>query len=280
MSKNIVITGAGSGLGENLALAYAQLGYQVFGTATKDEQIADLEKKSSGKVKLLLCDLSKTQEITDFASKIGEITSGKVDILVTNAGILTPGPLEVIKREELLREFEINTFSVFSMTNAMIPFLKSAKGRIVHISTVSVDFPSPFNGLSAASKAATEALMTVYRAELASFGIQVTIVSPGNMRTGGPAKTAAAIEKVSKSFNEEQSKNYKVAFQNFAERMNSGQSHGLDADAAAKQIIDISLQNPVPIRVPVGEDAKELLEYIKNSTLEQQAEKRLKTIQN
>lgn len=280
MSKNIVITGAGSGLGENLALSYAQLGYQVYGTATKAEQITDLEQRSSGKVKLLLCDLSKTQEILDFASKIGEITNGKVDILVTNAGILTPEPLEVIKREELLREFEVNTFSVFSITNAMIPYLKSAKGRIVHISTVSVDFPSPFNGLSAASKAATEALMTVYRTELASFGIQVTIVAPGNMRTGGPAKTAAAIEKVSKSFNEEQSKNYKVAFKNFAERMNSGQSHGLDADAAAKQIIDISLQNPAPIRVPVGEDAKELLEYIKNSTLEQQAEKRLKTIQN
>ncbi|WP_407402318.1 hypothetical protein [Chryseobacterium sp.] len=100
------------------------------------------------------------------------------------------------------------------------------------------------------------------------------------MHTSGPEKNAAVIEIVSKSFNEKLSKNYKEAFQNFAERINSGQSHALDADVAAKQNIDISLQNPATITAAVGENDKELLGYIKNSTLKQQAEMCLKTLQN
>ncbi|MCW3162502.1 SDR family NAD(P)-dependent oxidoreductase [Chryseobacterium oryctis] len=279
MNKNVVITGAGSGLGRNMALEFVKRGYQVFGTATDDEQIKELQELSDGNVKLILCDLTKDEQILSFASKVNELSNGRVDVLVNNVGILTPGPLEIIKKNEIQKEFEVNTFSVLTVTNAFIPSLRATRGRIVQISTVSVDFPSPFNGLSAASKAATEALMTVYRAELAEFGIEVIIVAPGNMLTGGPAKTAAAIDKVRDSFTSEQAKNYEATFNKFAERMNSGQAQGLDADEAAKQIVDISEQNPAPIRVAVGEDAKGILKYIKESTLEEQAAKRLKTIQ-
>lgn len=278
MKKNVVITGAGSGLGRNLALEFVQRGYQVFGTATDHQQIEDLKLLTNGEATLIICDLTDDKQIANFATTINQATEGKVDVLVNNAGILTPGPLEVISNEAILKEFEINTFSVLKITNAFIPSLKIAKGKIVQISTISVDFPSPFNGLSAASKAATEALMTVYRAELAAFGIDVVIVAPGNMLTGGPAKTATAIARVRESFNAEQAKNYESSFNHFADRMNSGQAHGLDADEAAKQIVDISEQNPAPIRVAVGDDAKAILKYLKESSLEEQVAKRLKTI--
>lgn len=279
MEGYVVITGAGSGLGRELALTYAEQGYAVLGTATNMDQQIDLAEASHGKVKLFLCDLSQPTELVHFAQEVERYSDGKVEQLVLNAGILTPGPLELISLEALLLEFQVNTFSVFTLTNALLPVLRAAKGRIIHISTVSVDFPSPFNGLSAASKAATEALMTVYRSELAAFGISVTIVAPGNMQTGGPAKTAAAIAAVSQKFTDEQQSRYGESFSRFAKRMNNGQAHGLSAVTAAQQIFALSKQQPAPIRVAIGADAEELINYVKNTSPEEQEKRRLNTIQ-
>jgi NAD(P)-dependent dehydrogenase (short-subunit alcohol dehydrogenase family) len=276
--KTVVITGAGSGLGRNLALELAARGYSVFGTAINEKEVTEMNAASDGKVALTVCNIVNHDDVKHFAAEVGRRTDNRVNILISNAGVLTPGPLETVGAEEARREFEVNTFGVLSVVNAFLPALRTAHGRIVQVSTMSVDFPSPFNGLSAASKAAAEAFMTVYQAELAASGVEVTIAVCGNMRTGGPAKTAAAIERVRNGFTAQQAEVYGAMFDRFATRMNTGQANGMAAEEAARQIADLAERTPVPVREPVGEDARNLLSFVKQSTPEQQAQRRLQSI--
>jgi len=111
-----------------------------------------------------------------------------LDLLVNNAGILTPGPLEILPLDAVRHEFEVNVFGALSVMNALLPALRVARGRIVQISTWTASLPLPFNGPSGASKAAMEVFAAVYRAELKAFGIDVVVLAAGNMRTGGPGE--------------------------------------------------------------------------------------------
>jgi NAD(P)-dependent dehydrogenase (short-subunit alcohol dehydrogenase family) len=276
--KTVVITGAGSGLGRNLALEFASRGYNVMGTAINKEEIADLNAASDGKVTLTECNIVNHDDVKHFAAEVNRRTNNRVNILISNAGVLTPGPLETVTTEEARREFDVNTFGVLAVVNAFLPALRAAHGRIVQVSTMSVDFPSPFNGLSAASKAAAEAFMTVYQAELAASGVSVTTAVCGNMRTGGPAKTAAAIAHVRETFTPQQAEVYGAMFDRFATRMNTGQAGGMEAAAAARQIADLAERTPASLREPVGEDARALLAFVKQSTTAEQAERRQQSI--
>jgi NAD(P)-dependent dehydrogenase (short-subunit alcohol dehydrogenase family) len=274
-----MITGAGSGLGRNLAFELVRRGYQVFGTAASKAEIDDLAAATAGMARLTLCDITLPTEVLNMAAAVSGATDGKLDLLVSNAGILTPGPLETMTLTAVRREFEVNTFAVLTVINAFLPALREANGRVVQVSTMSVDFPSPFNGLSSASKAAAEAFMTVYKAELAASGVEVLTAVCGNMRTGGPAKTAAAIEHVRSSFTPGQREVYEDMFDRFAMRMNTGQAHGLDADLAAKQIADLAERHPAPTREPIGDDARTLMAYVRQTTAEEQFQRRLKSIE-
>ena len=157
-----------------------------------------------------------------------------LDLLISNAGILTPGPIEILPLAAIRREFEVNVFGAVSVINAFLPALRKARGRIVQISTWTASLPLPFNGPSGASKAAMEVLATVYRAELKQFGIDVVVAPAGNMKTGGPEKTAAALARVTTGMTPEQRDLYGQAFESFAAALNSMQNSGLDSASAAE----------------------------------------------
>src|SRR5262245_41691089 len=189
-ARSAAITGAGGGLGRDVALGLADKGYVVFGTAMSTAEVQDLKDASGGRVSLTVCDITKEHAVKAWAAGVSDASrSGGLNLLISNAGILTPGPLEVLPLDALRHEFDVNVFGALSVMNAFLPALRKARGRIVQISTWTASLPLPFNGPSGASKAAMDVLATVYRAELKPFGIEVVIAAPGNMRTGGPAKT-------------------------------------------------------------------------------------------
>jgi len=266
MAPHAVITGAGSGLGRNLALELVRRGYTVWGTAASATEIDEVATATDGHARLIVCDITDPDQVSRLAAEVTGATDGRADLLVSNAGTLTPGPLEAVPAAASHREFAVNTLGVLNVVNAFLPALRLARGRIVQVSTMSVDFPSPFNGLSAASKAAAEALMTVYRAELAASGVEVVVAVPGNMRTGGPARTAAAIDRARAGFTAEHERIYGAAFDRFALRINSGQAGGLDADEAARQIAELAERSPAPLREPVGRDAADLIAFLQDAT--------------
>lgn len=258
--RSAAVTGAGGGLGRDIALGLAAKGYVVFGTAMSAMEVQDLKDSSGGRVSLTVCDMTREQAVKAWAAGVSDaLGDSGLDLLINNAGILTPGPIEVLPLDAIRREFDVNVFGALSVMNAFLPALRKARGRIVQVSTWTASVPLPFNGPSGASKAAMEVFAAVYRAELKSVGVDVVVAAAGNMRTGGPAKTAAALARVADEMTAEQRGLYGQSFNRFATTLNGMQSSGLDSVLAAKRVIELAEQVPAPSRAPVGTDADEML---------------------
>src|ERR1700720_1998782 len=211
--RSAAVTGAGGGLGRDIALGLAAKGYVVFGTAMSAAEVQDLKDASGGRVSLTVCDMTEEEAVKAWAGGVSDaLGNGGLELLINNAGILTPGPIEVLPLDAIRREFDVNVFGALSVMNAFLPALRKARGRIVQISTWTASVPLPSNGPSGASKAAMEAFATVYRAELKPFGIDVVVAAAGNMRTGGPVKTAAALARTADRMNSEQRDLYGQTF--------------------------------------------------------------------
>ena len=282
IQRTAAITGGGGGLGRDIALGLAAKGYIVFGTAMSAGEIQDLKDASGGHVSLTICDMTKEEAVKAWARGVSDaLSDGGLDLLVNNAGILTPGPLEVLPLDAIRHEFEVNVFGALSVMNAFLPALRRARGRIVQISTWTASLPLPFNGPSGASKAAMEVFATVYRAELKRFGIDVVVAAAGNMKTGGPAKTAAALTRVADALGPEQRELYGQAFASFAAALNSMQNSGLDSAAAARRVIELAEQVPAPsplFCMPLRADAEEMLRVVREKSDAEQDALRLQLV--
>jgi NAD(P)-dependent dehydrogenase (short-subunit alcohol dehydrogenase family) len=258
--RSAVITGAGSGLGRDLALQLAAKSYVVFGTALAAAEVEDLKSASGGRVSLAVCDITKPEAVKAWAGGVSEaLGDAGLDLLINNAGILTPGPIEILPLDAIRREFDVNVFGAISVINAYLPALRKARGRVVQVSTWTASVPLPFNGPSGASKAAIEVFTAVYRAELKAMGVDFVVAAAGNMRTGGPEKTAAALARVADAMTPQQRELYGRSFNTFATHLNGMQSAGLDSASAAARVIELAEQSPAPSRGPVGADADEML---------------------
>jgi len=265
--RSAAVTGAGSGLGRDIALGLAAKGYWVFGTAMASGEIADLQQASGGRVAVSICDITDEKSVQSWARGVsGALGAAGLDLLISNAGILTPGPLEVLPLASVKREFEVNVFGAMSVMNAFLPALREARGRIVQISTWTASLPLPFNGPSGASKAAMEVFATVYRAELKRFGIDVVVAVAGNMKTGGPEKTAAALARIASGMTPEQCALYGQTFESFAAGLNRMQNTGLDSVSAATRVLELAEQVPAPVRATVGQDSEEILRLVREKS--------------
>ena len=277
--RSAAVTGAGGGLGRDIALGLAAKGYLVFGTAMSTAEVQDLKEASGGRVNLTVCDMTKEESVKACAREVSDaLGDSGLDILINNAGILTPGPIEVLSLDAIRREFDVNVFGALSVINAFLPTLRKARGRIVQVSTWTASVPLPFNGPSGASKAAMEVFATVYRAELKRFGIDVVVAAAGNMKTGGPAKTAAALKRVTDGMTPAQRELYGSSFATFADKLNGMQSAGLESGLAAKRVIELAEQVPAPSIAPVGDDAADMLRAAREMPDEEQDALRLQLV--
>jgi NAD(P)-dependent dehydrogenase (short-subunit alcohol dehydrogenase family) len=266
-TRSAAITGAGSGLGRELALQLIGKGYAVFGTAMSNGEREELASASNGRVKLTIVDITDEQAVQEWAKSVhAEVGSHGLDLLINNAGILTPGPIEVLPLDAIRLEYEVNVFGGITVTNALLPSLREARGRIIFVGAMTGRFPLPFNGPSSITKAALEALADVYRAELSPWELGVTVAQAGNMLTGGPAKTAAALQHAADAMTDEQRALYGETFATFTKALNSMQGNGLSAADSAARIIELAEQQPAPTRGPVGEDAEYILQQVREKS--------------
>src|SRR5260221_1989559 len=170
---------------------------EVNNTSILRTEVKDLKDAFGGRVSLTVCDMTKEESVKAWAAGVSDaLGDSGLDILINNAGILTPGPIEILPLDAIRREFDVNVFGALSVINAFLPALRQARGRIVQVSTWTASVPLPFNGPSGASKAAMEVFAAVYRAALKSFGIDVVLAAAGKIRTCGHAKTSAALARV------------------------------------------------------------------------------------
>src|SRR5258707_5426488 len=181
LGRSAAITGAGGGLGREIALQLAAKGYVVFGTAFTPAEVQELKEASGGRVSLVVCDITKPEAVKAWAGGVSDaLGDAGLDLLINNAGILTPGPIELLPLDAIRREFDVNVFGALSVINAHLPALRKARGRVVQVSTWTASVPLPFNGPSGASKAATQVFMAVYRAELKNLSLNFVVTAAVN----------------------------------------------------------------------------------------------------
>lgn len=181
MPKSILVTGASSGIGAATVETLAGQGHLVYGTIRKEEDRPRVEDVGGRPLLLDVTDKTTIETAREFLSR--ELPSTGLGALVNNAGIPCAGPLEYLSLDEIKATFDVNLFGVIRVTQALLPLLKQARGRIINISSVSGTIALPFMGAYAASKFALEALSDSLRREMVPFGIGVTVIQPGSTAT-------------------------------------------------------------------------------------------------
>lgn len=191
--KIALVTGASSGLGALTAKQLAARGYLVAGAARRPELVSELPG-----VFPVRLDLTEAESIEHAVDEVEAALGRPVDILVNNAGYGEFGSLEETPVDHARRQFEVNVFGLAALTQRVIPSMREAgSGRIVNVSSLAGEFSSPLGGWYHASKFALEALSDSMRAELRPFGIDVTVVQPGPVRTAWHDEAMHSLEATS-----------------------------------------------------------------------------------
>jgi NAD(P)-dependent dehydrogenase (short-subunit alcohol dehydrogenase family) len=181
MTSAILVTGASTGIGYSTAELLARHGFTVFAGVRKDADAIKLGGAHED-IRPIRLDVEDAQEIAAAAQIIADSEIPLAGV-VNNAGIAVPGPLEYLPIDDLRRQFEINVFGAIAVTQAMLPLLRRSKGRVVFMSSVSGTIVPPYLGAYAGSKFALEAMADALRMELSAFGIRVSLIQPGAVRT-------------------------------------------------------------------------------------------------
>lgn len=180
--RTVLVTGASSGIGRATVRRLDGAGWKVFAGVRKEEDAAALRAECSSRLEPLMLDVLDPDAIAVAAERIGAEPAG-LDGLVDNAGAAVPGPLETMPIEDFRRQVELNLTAQLAVTQAMLPAIRTARGRIVLISSVGGRVALPFTGAYHAAKFGLEAVGDSLRQELAPWGLRVVIVEPGSIDT-------------------------------------------------------------------------------------------------
>ncbi|GCE18043.1 SDR family oxidoreductase [Dictyobacter kobayashii] len=196
--KTILITGCSSGFGRRTALDLARRGWHVLGTVRKESDGASLVQEAEQQhcgynITPLLCDITHGEQIEKLLAEVKDILLAEqptsrgetphLDALLNNAGTAYGGPIELMPLEDIRAQFELNVFAQVAVTQAFLPLLKVARGKIIFVSSISGRISVPVTGVYSASKYALEALGDALRLELAPFGVRVSIIEPASSPT-------------------------------------------------------------------------------------------------
>jgi NAD(P)-dependent dehydrogenase (short-subunit alcohol dehydrogenase family) len=183
-NKTVLITGASTGIGEACAMYLTTCGWRVFAGVRKKVDAEAIIEKSFGSITPVFLDVSDQEAIAVAAAEVqrmvGDLGLGG---LVNNAGIAVAGPLEFVPVDSLRRQLEVNVVGQIAVTQAFLPLLRRAQGRVILMGSVSGRCSLPLFGPYCASKFALEAIADALRLELRPWGMHVAIVEPGATKT-------------------------------------------------------------------------------------------------
>ncbi|TCB98388.1 oxidoreductase [Micromonospora zingiberis] len=179
-SKIALVTGASSGIGEATALRLQELGYIVYGAARRTDRLQPLATHG---VRPLAMDVTDDESMTSGITKIVAET-GRIDVLVNNAGYGAYGAIEDVPLDEARRQFEVNVFGAMRLAQLVLPHMRTQHGgTIVNITSMGGKIHTPLGGWYHGTKFALEALSDCLRLETKQFGINVVVIEPGGIQT-------------------------------------------------------------------------------------------------
>lgn len=251
-NRSILITGASTGIGAASAIEFARRGWHVF-AAVRSTQAGEALRHSRPNVDPLILDVTSPVQIASAAEYVRSITGeAGLGALVNNAGIAVQGPLEIVPIEDLRRQFEVNVTGLLAVTQAMLPLLRLAGGRIINISSVSGLVAYPFLGPYAASKHAVEAISDALRAELSPWNIHVALIEPGAVATPIWDKARRAAELQTQAVSAEHRTLYRDYFQVVAGKIADAERYGIPAERVADAVYHAAAARRPKARYPLG----------------------------
>lgn len=177
MGKVVLITGGSSGIGKSMGEYLHQKGFIVYGTSRNPDRI------SNSVFPLVTLDVRDTESIQAAVAKVIALT-GRLDVVINNAGIGITGPLEEIPMQEIKNNFETNFFGPIAVMQAVLPQMRTQQsGLIINITSIAAYMGLPYRSIYSASKGALELVTESLRMEVKSFGISITNVAPGDFAT-------------------------------------------------------------------------------------------------
>ncbi len=238
MSKVVLITGGSSGIGKSIGEYLHQKGFVVYGTSRNPEKI------TNSIFPLVALDVRDKQSIVNCVAEVIE-KSGRLDIVINNAGVGITGPIEEIPTEEIRNNFETNLFGPIEVMKAVLPQMREQKsGLIINITSIAGYMGLPYRGIYSASKGALELITEALRMEVKSFGIQITNVAPGDFATNIAAgRYHAPVVKGSA---------YEVPYGNTLKEMDSHVDSGSNPSEMAEAIFAIIKTDKPKVHYKVG----------------------------
>jgi NAD(P)-dependent dehydrogenase (short-subunit alcohol dehydrogenase family) len=182
--RSVLVTGASTGIGRATALRLDADGWRVFAGVRREEDGESLRAAASERLTPVMLDVTDAGQIAAAADLIGkEVGEAGLDGLVNNAGVSVPSPLETIPIEDFRRQIEVNLTGQVAVTQAALPLIRKARGRIVFLSSIGGRIAFPLTGAYHAAKFGVEAVGDIFRQELRPWGISVSVVEPGSIDT-------------------------------------------------------------------------------------------------
>jgi NAD(P)-dependent dehydrogenase (short-subunit alcohol dehydrogenase family) len=193
-SKVALVTGASSGIGADTAIRLTNAGYTVYGAARRVNRMRDLEQHGVHVIALDVTDEDTLRSAVDTIIR----TSGRIDVLVNNAGYGSYGAIEDVPLDEARKQLDVNVFGLARLTQLVLPHMRAQRsGTIINISSMGGKLVTPLGGWYHASKYAVEALSDALRIETSPFGIHTVVVEPGSIRTEWGTIAAEALRETS-----------------------------------------------------------------------------------
>ena len=248
----ILVTGASSGVGRACVVRLARLGFRVL-AGVRDAVAAEKLKALGPSIEPVILDVTDPAGIRRLSESLaGEALAG----LVSNAGISTIGPLELIPLEAWRRQFEVNVLGTVAVIQAFLPHLRKGKGRIVIMGSVAGRSALPGTGAYDSSKFALEGLADSLRPELQTFGIGVSIVEPGAVATAIWDKALKEIDDFKRSAVPELLELYADLIASVRDETAKAAVRALPADVVAKSVEHAITSSRPKSRYVVGSDAQ------------------------
>lgn len=239
------VTGAGSGLGRHIVTQALAAGDRVVATARNPAALGDLVATVPESL------LVQPLDVTDAGATAAAVAAalerfGRIDVLCANAGFGMLGTIEEVPDDEVRRVFDTNVFAPLTLLRAALPAMRARRaGHVVLISSISGVAANPGSGIYSASKFALEGIGEALAGELEPFGIRVTLVEPGGLRTGF-AGAAIGEAPALDAYRDTAAGQWRYRL-----RSNDGRQPG-DPELAARAIVDLVALEQPPLRLVLG----------------------------
>lgn len=250
-----LVTGASTGIGEATVLRLDRAGNRVLPSVRREEDGAALREAGSDRIEPVIMDVTDAASVAAARERVSSLTD-RLDGLVNNAGTAIAGPMELLPIDQFRAQVEINLIGQVAVTQAFLPLVRSARGRVVFVSSIGGRIALPFNGAYSASKFGLEAVGDSLRQEVKPFGMEVVIVEPGAVATPIWDKGTARADELLAGIDPKAISLYEPRLTGFRALAAEAAERGVDPDDVAA-VIETALTTERPrTRYIVGRDAK------------------------